>query len=93
MTKQRRLALIALIIAAIFIIAAIVKHIKSRTDVLIGVVDANEITVTPPVQAWVDTLLVDEGAQVTEGQPIAQLDRCAGISRRIIGGECARAAR
>ena len=75
MTKQRRLALIALIIAAIFIIAAIVKHIKSRTDVLIGVVDANEITVTPPVQAWVDTLLVDEGAQVTEGQPIAQLDR------------------
>src|SRR6478736_7104936 len=48
---------------------------RKRTLVLIGVVDANEIVVTPPVQARLDSLWVEEGAEVKAGQPIATLDQ------------------
>jgi len=51
--------------------------VRSRPHdlVLIGVVDANEIVVTPPVQARLDSLWVEEGTEVKAGQPIATLDR------------------
>jgi len=48
---------------------------RPRPLVLVGVVDANETVVTPPVQARLDSLLIDEGSEVRAGQPIAALDR------------------
>ena len=42
--------------------------------VLIGVVDANDVVVTPRVQARLDSLLVDEGSEVKAGQLIARLE-------------------
>jgi len=43
--------------------------------VLLGVVDADEVVVTPPVTARLDSLYVEEGSEVKAGQPIASLDR------------------
>jgi len=48
---------------------------RPRDLVLIGVVDANEVVVTPPVTARLDSLWVEEGSEVKVGQPIATLDR------------------
>jgi multidrug resistance efflux pump len=42
--------------------------------VLIGVVDANDVVVTPRVQARLDSLMVDEGSEVKAGQLIASLE-------------------
>jgi len=46
-----------------------------REIVLTGVVDADEVVVTPPVQARVDSLWVTEGSDVRAGDPLATLDR------------------
>jgi HlyD family secretion protein len=42
--------------------------------VLIGTVDSNQIIVSPQVQGRIQKLLVDEGTQVKQGDPIAILD-------------------
>jgi len=42
--------------------------------VLIGVIDANDVVVTPRVQARLDSLFVDEGSTVKAGQLIASLE-------------------
>ncbi|MEO8564462.1 MAG: efflux RND transporter periplasmic adaptor subunit [bacterium] len=74
MTKQRRL----LIAAGIAVLAlAVLAFVRSRPHdlVLIGVVDADETVVTPPVSARVDSLWVEEGSEVKAGQTLATLDR------------------
>ena len=75
MTKRRRILLIVGGVAAIALVSWAFVHARPREIVLIGVVDADETVVTPPVQARVDSLFVEEGSTVTAGQPIASLDR------------------
>src|SRR4051812_24269083 len=73
MTKQRRLAISG---AIIVVIIAVVAFLKTRHPdiVLMGVIDANDVVVTPRVQAVLDSLLIDEGSTVTAGQLIARLE-------------------
>jgi HlyD family secretion protein len=75
MTKKKRNLIIG---AGVLVFAlGVGAFVRSRAHdlVLIGVVDANEIVVTPPVQARLDSLWVEEGTEVKAGQPIATLDR------------------
>ena len=73
MTKRRRILLIAVVIlVALSTWASLRAH--PREIVLIGVVDADEVVVTPPVQGRLDSLWVEEGSEVKAGQPIASLD-------------------
>ena len=72
--KRNRLLIVAGIIALLLAVWAF-AHSRPRDLVLIGVVDADETVVTPPVAARVDSLLVDEGSEVTAGQILATLDR------------------
>jgi multidrug resistance efflux pump len=60
-----------LLVAAIAVIVTAGRH---RDLVLIGVIDANDVVVTPRVQARLDSLLVDEGSEVKAGQLIARLE-------------------
>jgi len=74
MTKGRRIILGGLAaIVALSAWATVRAH--PREIVLVGIVDADEVMVTPPVQARLDSLFVEEGSTVTAGQPIASLDR------------------
>ena len=64
-------------LAIIFVIALIVYYVSTPRggDIpLIGVVDGNEVIVSPQVTGRIITLTVDEGSQVNQGQLIAQLD-------------------
>ena len=75
MNKRKRILIIG---GGILVLAlGVGAFVRSRPHdlVLIGVVDANEIVVTPPVQARLDSLWVEEGSEVKAGQPIATLDR------------------
>ncbi|HEY4129748.1 MAG TPA: biotin/lipoyl-binding protein, partial [Gemmatimonadaceae bacterium] len=74
MTKPRQIVLG--VIAVVVVGAGAYAFVQSRqTSVtLIGVVDANDVVVTPRVQARLDTLLVDEGSEVKAGQLIASLE-------------------
>lgn len=74
MTKRRRI-LLALVgaVVALSAWATITSHPSSI--VLVGVIDADEVVVTPPVQARLDSLWIEEGSEVKAGQPIATLDR------------------
>lgn len=74
MTKQRRIVLGVLV--AVVVGAGAYAFVQSRQKdvVLIGVVDANDVVVTPRVQARLDSLLVDEGSEVKAGQLIASLE-------------------
>jgi multidrug resistance efflux pump len=47
---------------------------RSQPLVLIGVVDANDIVVTPRVQGRIDSLFLEEGSEVTAGQLVASLE-------------------
>ena len=75
MDKRKRTLI--LVGGAIILALGVGAFVRSRPHdlVLIGVVDANEIVVTPPVQARLDSLWVEEGTEVKAGQPIATLDR------------------
>ena len=75
MTKGKRTLMIG---GGVLVLAlGLGAFVRSRPHdlVLIGVVDANEIVVTPTVQARLDSLWVEEGSEVKAGQPIASLDR------------------
>jgi len=75
MDKRKRTLI--LVGGTIILALGVGAFVRSRPHdlVLIGVVDANEIVVTPPVQARLDSLWVEEGTEVKAGQPIATLDR------------------
>ena len=79
MSKRKRIALIVLVsIIALSAWATFRAH--PSQIVLLGVVDADEVVVTPPVQARLDSLYVEEGSEVKAGQPIASvLPSLAGI--------------
>jgi len=74
-TKRQRLLTLGGLAAALALGAWAYQRIRPREIVLVGVVDANEIVVTPSVQGRLDSLWVDEGAEVRAGQPLATLDR------------------
>jgi len=70
--NQRLVAGIALIGLAITATAVVRSRHKELT--LVGVIDANDVVVTPRVQARLDSLMIDEGSTVTAGQLIARLE-------------------
>jgi multidrug efflux pump subunit AcrA (membrane-fusion protein) len=72
--RKRTLSIVGGIVVLALGVGAFVRS-RPHDLVLIGVVDANEIVVTPPVQARLDSLWVEEGTEVKAGQPIASLDR------------------
>jgi multidrug resistance efflux pump len=74
MNKSRRFVLgIVVLVALVATVTAVVRS-RQHDLLLIGVVDANDVVVTPRVQARLDSLLVDEGSTVKAGQLIASLE-------------------
>ncbi|HEY4306850.1 MAG TPA: efflux RND transporter periplasmic adaptor subunit [Gemmatimonadaceae bacterium] len=74
MTKRKKTLLGVAAILGIAVIAIVVTASRPRDLVLIGVIDANDVVVTPRVQARLDSLFVDEGSEVKAGQLIATLE-------------------
>jgi multidrug resistance efflux pump len=74
MSAPRKRAVV--VVLALVVLAAITAFIRGRHPglVLIGVVDANDVVVTPRVQARLDSLMIDEGSEVRAGQLIATLE-------------------
>jgi HlyD family secretion protein len=73
--KKKRFLVPVLALVVIAIVAGVlIANRRPREIVLQGIVDANDVAVTPPVQARVDSLAVDEGVPVQAGQLIATLD-------------------
>jgi multidrug resistance efflux pump len=73
-TKARRIVVALLAVVALASVTTALVRSRNHELVLIGVVDANDVVVTPRVQARLDSLLVDEGSPVKAGQLIAQLE-------------------
>ncbi|MDB4917169.1 MAG: secretion protein HlyD [Gemmatimonadetes bacterium] len=73
MTKPRRILSIVLVLIIAVVTTAIIRG-RNQPLLLIGVVDANDIVVTPRVQGRLDSLLVDEGSEVKAGQLVASLE-------------------
>src|SRR6201984_1924203 len=66
------------VIGMVFLIALIVYFVttpKGSDIPLIGVVDGNEVIVSPQITGRIVNLTVDEGSQVKKGALIAELDR------------------
>ena len=64
-------------LAIIFVITAIFYYFtmpRGKDIVLVGVVDGNEVIVSPQITGRITNLTVDEGAQVKKGDLIAELD-------------------
>jgi len=64
-------------LAIIFVVALIVYYVstpRGRDIPLIGVIDGNEVIVSPQITGRIITLTVDEGSEVKKGDLIAQLD-------------------
>jgi HlyD family secretion protein len=74
MTKRKRTLLGVFAVLGIAAITLVVTASRHRDLILIGVIDANDVVVTPRVQARLDSLLVDEGSEVKAGQLIASLE-------------------
>jgi HlyD family secretion protein len=74
MTKQRRILLVVVAAIALTVVGVTVNRARQTDIVLIGVVDANDVVVTPRVQARLDSLFVDEGSVVQAGQLLASLE-------------------
>jgi HlyD family secretion protein len=66
------------VIGMVFLIALVVYFAttpKGSDIPLIGVVDGNEVIVSPQITGRIVNLTVDEGSQVKKGDLIAELDR------------------
>jgi multidrug resistance efflux pump len=72
--KSRRIALLALAVVLLGAVTTALVRGRQHELVLVGVLDANDVVVTPRVQARLDSLLVDEGSVVKAGQLIARLE-------------------
>ena len=70
--KRRVFIAVALIVLAVTVTAVVRSRHKEL--MLIGVIDANDVVVTPRVQARLDSLMIDEGSTVVAGQLIARLE-------------------
>lgn len=67
-----------MILGVAFLIALVIYLLttpKGRDIPLIGVVDGNEVIVSPQMTGRIVKLTVDEGSEVKKGQLIAELDR------------------
>ncbi len=65
------------LVAIVFVIALIVYYVtvpRSKDIPLIGVVNGNEVIVSPQITGRIIQLNVDEGSEVKKGDLIAQLD-------------------
>jgi HlyD family secretion protein len=72
---SRRVVGIATLVVAILVVTWwFLVHRGANQLTLAGIVDANEVVVTPPVQARIDSIWIDEGATVKAGDRIASLD-------------------
>jgi HlyD family secretion protein len=74
MTKHRWILLVVVSLIVVVVLGVTVKRASDHEIVLIGVIDANDVVVTPRVQARLDSLFVDEGSSVKAGQLIASLE-------------------
>ncbi len=64
-------------VGIVFVLASVVYWFTTphgRDIALIGVVDGNEVIVSPQITGRIISLAVDEGSEVTKGQLIAELD-------------------
>ena len=77
MTPRQRLLTIAGLVALASIGWLAWERTRPPVIMLVGIVDADEVVVTPPVQARLDSLWIDEGSEVKAGQQLATLDRSA----------------
>jgi HlyD family secretion protein len=75
MNRRTLLLSAALAIVIVAVVLILVLHHGPRTLDLSGVVDADEVVVTPTVQARLDSLTVTEGSSVHAGDLLAVLDR------------------
>ena len=71
---RRKPLLFGLIVVAVLVITAIVVRGRHQPLMLIGVVDSNDIVVTPRVQGRLDSVLVEEGTEVVAGQLVASIE-------------------
>ena len=69
--KFVRLLLIIFVITGLFYYFTMPR---GKDIVLVGVVDGNEVIVSPQITGRITNLTVDEGAQVKKGDLIAELD-------------------
>jgi len=66
-----------ILLALILVAATVYYFLSTKHDdglVLIGTVDANQVIVSAKIPGRIERLAVDEGSQVKQGDPIAQLD-------------------
>src|ERR1700749_2919557 len=66
------------VIGMVFLVALIVYFVTTPKGIdipLIGIVDGNEVIVSPQITGRIVNLTVDEGSQVKKGDLIAELDR------------------
>ncbi|HEV2298425.1 MAG TPA: efflux RND transporter periplasmic adaptor subunit [Candidatus Acidoferrales bacterium] len=65
----------------VILVVALITYVatapKGNSYPLIGVVDGNEVVVSPQITGRIVKLNVDEGSQVKKGELIAELDRAA----------------
>jgi HlyD family secretion protein len=65
------------LVAVVFVIALVAYYLtmpRGKDIPLIGVIDGNEVIVSPQITGRIILLNVDEGSQVKKGELIAQLD-------------------
>ncbi|MGH7619725.1 MAG: biotin/lipoyl-binding protein, partial [Gemmatimonadaceae bacterium] len=74
MKKSRRIVLLGVAVVILGAVTTALVRGRQHELVLVGVIDANDVVVTPRVQARLDSLLVDEGSTVQAGQLIARLE-------------------
>jgi HlyD family secretion protein len=74
LTTKRRAVLIGAVIGVVAIVATVVVRGRHQPLVLIGLVDAADVVVTPRVQGRIDSLFIDEGSEVKVGQLVASLE-------------------
>lgn len=74
MTARKRLMVGLVVVVLLAVGGWSYATFHHKQLVLIGVVDANDVVVTPRVQARLDSLFVDEGSEVKAGQMIASLE-------------------
>ena len=74
MTQGKKFLILVGIIFVIALFYFIFFNDHSSDLQLIGIVDANQVMVSPKIMGRIEKLAVDEGSQVHAGDLIAQLD-------------------
>ena len=74
MKARNKLLILLSVLCLVALIYYFVSTPRSKDLVLIGTVDSNQVIVSSQIQGRIAKLLVDEGTQVKQGDPIAILD-------------------